>query len=489
MHDRTIEEALRSTLRAEAEALPLTVTVDELERRLALRRRERSNRRVGVLAAGIGAVAVGAVFALAVGPFRGPNVAATPGPSTVPTARPTIAASPPASGLPAKLPELQPSVSAVDSYQAGQFARPGTDSTPETTHLDRVRMDAREAGIKFVCSGPDVAEIAWGYPETAADARTIANETVTCDATVREFRYDIATRQPLIDDQLTVVTSPRVGFRILVETFGSTNDPRPASLVSFATPRGDVLLDVSAQSARAAEPVGTIARRSYYRIAMACLGSGSATWSIGAIGGATYVASGEVACDGAPVGFVAAKGILSSDPSVYVKTASGNEWHIVATSPDTPPFRPVPFTPPAFEMYAGADLEGRPASAPAQCMAVDGSGDSCGIDLDARDGARTIGVPLDSDVGFVIHDGWTITQASVHVANRDEVRTDPSSAESREFATLSDGSGRLTASKGRMTLSLNGLDPGEWILVVSISAEKGRQTFGATYQLPLRISG
>ena len=484
MHDGMIEERVRSALRADADALPLTITADELERRLALRRRDRANRRMGVLAAGIGAVAVGTVVALAVGP-RGPNVAATAQPSAVPTIAPS---SPPSAG-PGTLPTLVPSTSAVDSFRAGQRARAGSDTTPEMTVLDSVRMTAREVGIKFVCAGPDVADIAWGYPETAADAKAIADETVTCDATVREFRYDIASRQPLIDDRLTVVASPQVAFEILVETFGFTSEPRPASLVPFAAPRGNILLDASAKTARAGEPVGTIPRRSYYRIAMACVGSGNATWSIGAIGDATYVASGEVACDGAALGFVAAKGILSSDPSVYVDTASGNEWHIVATSPNTPPFRPVPFTPPAFEMFAGADLEGQPGSAPAQCMVVDGSGDACGIDLDARDGARTVGVPLDSDVGFAIRDGWTITQASVQVADRDEVRSDPTTAEQREFATLSDGSGRLTGSDGRLTLSVAGLHPGEWILVVTVGAEKDGQSFGATYQLPLRIGG
>jgi hypothetical protein len=86
MHDQMIEDGLRSTLRDEADPLPLTVTADELERRLALRRRERSSRRVGLLAAAVGVIAVGALFALAVGPIRGPTVAATPQPSVLPSA-------------------------------------------------------------------------------------------------------------------------------------------------------------------------------------------------------------------------------------------------------------------------------------------------------------------------------------------------------------------------------------------------------------------
>ena len=85
MHDDSIEQRLRATLRAEADGLPLTVTPEELERRLTLRRRERTTRRFGLLAAGLAAVAVGTAFAVAVGPFRGPTVAATAQPSAVPT--------------------------------------------------------------------------------------------------------------------------------------------------------------------------------------------------------------------------------------------------------------------------------------------------------------------------------------------------------------------------------------------------------------------
>lgn len=101
MHDDTIEERLRSALRSEADELPLTVTTDELERRFVLRRRDRTNRRFGLLAAGVAAVAVGTAFAAAFGPFRGPSVAATPQPTVLPS---TVLPSPkPTSGPPMRL--------------------------------------------------------------------------------------------------------------------------------------------------------------------------------------------------------------------------------------------------------------------------------------------------------------------------------------------------------------------------------------------------
>jgi hypothetical protein len=95
MHDDTIEERLRAALRLEADDLQLSVTPDELERRFELRRRARRDQRFGLVAAAVGIVAVGAVFALAVGPFREPSVAATPFPSTV-LPSPTAPSGPPA---------------------------------------------------------------------------------------------------------------------------------------------------------------------------------------------------------------------------------------------------------------------------------------------------------------------------------------------------------------------------------------------------------
>jgi hypothetical protein len=100
MHDNTIEERLRSTLRSEADSLPLTVTTDELERRLVLRRRDRKSRRFGLLAAGVATIAVGTAFMVAIGPFRGPSVAATRRPSVLPSS--VLPSARPTSGPPAR---------------------------------------------------------------------------------------------------------------------------------------------------------------------------------------------------------------------------------------------------------------------------------------------------------------------------------------------------------------------------------------------------
>ncbi len=101
MHDTRLETELRTALRAEGDALPLTITDAELDRRLALRRRERAGRRFALAAVAVVVVAVGSIVVFGGGwlglPVVGvdstpsPEISA-PTPSDVaPTAEPTPA--------------------------------------------------------------------------------------------------------------------------------------------------------------------------------------------------------------------------------------------------------------------------------------------------------------------------------------------------------------------------------------------------------------
>ena len=81
MPDGHLEDRLRTALRGEGEALPMTITTAELERRLALRRRERLGRRASVLAAAVVVVAVGSLVATTGGWFRSTNGGSVPSPA------------------------------------------------------------------------------------------------------------------------------------------------------------------------------------------------------------------------------------------------------------------------------------------------------------------------------------------------------------------------------------------------------------------------
>jgi hypothetical protein len=84
MHDTRLENELRTALRAEGDALPLTITDAELGRRLALRRRERAGRRFALAAAAVVVVAVGSMVAFGGGWLQLPGVGvdASPSPET-----------------------------------------------------------------------------------------------------------------------------------------------------------------------------------------------------------------------------------------------------------------------------------------------------------------------------------------------------------------------------------------------------------------------
>ena len=99
MHDSQIEDRLRTVLRAEGEALPLTITPDELVRRLALRRRERNGRRMGMLAAVLAVIALGSLVATTAGWIRMPAVGSGPEASPQPLETPYQSLGPTATPL------------------------------------------------------------------------------------------------------------------------------------------------------------------------------------------------------------------------------------------------------------------------------------------------------------------------------------------------------------------------------------------------------
>ena len=483
MHDDTIEQRLRAALRAEADGLPLTVTPDELERRLALRRRERTSRRFGLLAAGVAAIAVGTVFAIAVGPFRGPNVAATPQLTMAPS---IVGPSPAVSTGPvdpaAVLQPLEPSDGAVDFQRATEPGDPtSTDTAPETGAFDSVRMDAREAGVKLVCLGPDTLQLTWG---TTDDRSAIASETVTCDNSVASFRYDVAPRQPLIDHWVWVDVPRRTSYSILVESFGFTNDPPPSELPAFGQPGGDVLLDVRVDAgvAPGGTPstgrAGAVPARHGYRVAMVCLGTGSARWTIGAEETRDFIDGGDVPCDGAALGFSSSAGLPSKDSTVYVTADPGTSWHLIITDPYGPPM----FIPPSIDMWSGEDRQGSRSSGPAECVGFNDHVNSCGVTYSARDGAPIVVVPPGSAVWFTLSDGWTLDRAYVHAVDRAMARTEPASVE-----VVAVGTAR--SNRGQTLISVADLPPGEWILRVQVDGSKGDDRFGAWYQIPLRVEG
>ncbi len=81
MHDDELEARLRDLLGTEGDALPVTVTSEELERRLSLRRRERFGRRFGFVATSAAVIAVVSALALSSGWLGRTSIGSGPSPA------------------------------------------------------------------------------------------------------------------------------------------------------------------------------------------------------------------------------------------------------------------------------------------------------------------------------------------------------------------------------------------------------------------------
>jgi hypothetical protein len=340
-------------------------------------------------------------------------------------------------------------------------------------------MAAREAGVKVVCLGPD-AHLSWGWD---LDRTAVASETVTCDGTAQSFRFDVAALQPMIGQILVLEATPRTPFRIMVESFGELNDPVPTVLPSLATPVGTVVADVtmnrgaSASAAPVALRAGTVPPRGTYLVALVCLGEGRANWSIGAEGTRDFVAGEGIPCNGAPAGFDVAEGTPPTDAKVWVTTDPANTWHLIITDPyGAPSF----IAPPLF-MWPGTTAQGAGGAGLGQCVSHGEGGDSCAGPYHARDGAAVVTVAVDSDVTVALQDGWTIGQARVRAASRSDVRNDPFVSAETEVAYFEKGGESVT-------ISLTGLQPGDWVVRVMLNGTKGADTFGGVYDIPVTIA-
>src|SRR5690349_5280585 len=211
MLEPRFEDLIRQTLRDEAAALPMSVTIDVLERRLADRRRARGTRQrwVGVAAATV--LAVGATAGIASWVQDNPSVTSTPLPSVSTPPSPTL---PDSSELLTAFPEAVILLDANDGPIAGQ-ASPDPAASPVAVDAGTVTFDGPFViGLACVGGGEMVAEVrtpSFGdVPYTSAVA--------PCDGTPTTSTY----AAPPIDpdspgDTVTVVIPPGRAWRLAIE--------------------------------------------------------------------------------------------------------------------------------------------------------------------------------------------------------------------------------------------------------------------------------
>ncbi len=262
MHDSQLEDGLRSALRAEGDALPLTITPDELERRLALRRRARVGQRARFLAASVAVVLVGSMAVVSNGWFRAPAVGSVPSaPATVspaesvaPTSRaptsppPSISPDGPCAPLdvtaidrpPAVVLDVSPleGMSAAHSGQLGAFRMAGRDvGNVASWDHDTIAFEPATtgvlSGITVLSIAPDTCLIgvtADAVPYGSIPAVTPATAVDTWNAEPRRL---LAFKAPPVGDwfvRVHVVFQTTDGSEALSETFFRIRTEKQATL-------------------------------------------------------------------------------------------------------------------------------------------------------------------------------------------------------------------------------------------------------------------
>jgi hypothetical protein len=290
MLEPRFEDLIRQTLRDEASALPVSVTLDVLERRLADRRRARGTRQrwVGVAAATV--LAVGATAGIASWVQDHPSVTSTPLPSVSTPLSPTL---PDSSELLTAFPEALILLDAADGPIAGQ-ASPDPAASPVTVDAGTVTFDGPFViGIACIGGGEMVAEVrtpSFGdVPYTSAVAE--------CDGTPTTSTY----AAPPIDpdspgDTVTVVIPPGRAWRLAIGQL-PTSLIEPPDLAPIALTDGwNLLADIPAvqlndEQPRTGSRLAVPAGSSRLGLLVQCAGTGSVSVSIDA------VPVSDVACD------------------------------------------------------------------------------------------------------------------------------------------------------------------------------------------------
>lgn len=510
MHDSQIEDRLRADLQAEGDALPLTITPDELERRLALRRRERNGRRLSLMAAGLAIAAMGSVVASTAGWIRMPAVGSGPEASPQPLETPHPSLGPAATPLAG----ISPLVATP-----GRTVLIRIDPAGPTDQANGTAT-APAHGTSVVVSISCVGE---GRLEMAIDG---ISQDMGCTS---KLSRSLGVWSDVADGQvdLTYSATGPISFAILVEDPGEgetplTGDeppcdqvdpslwPEPPSIGAGVLP-GNTLRYGGVTSAYrwnghevsndgAWEDVPTDLQIVVYPEAQ--------SFSIDGILVADGVVSRQCLYEVRAEALLANTSEANPSPillaihrgvgtrAVDIEVPQAGVWLIkvrasFATVDGSPSWSEttfrviVRFDAPTLTMIQGAgDARTAKAGCPSYQLASGaGAADQCGAPYEPITDIAPLVVPWVEGAGpntlvFTLSDGWQINQARVTAVQADLVAAG-SFAPEYSVAYVDTG--------GLSVVVPIPLDAGTWILRVSLNGSRGGDTFGAYYDLPLQI--
>ena len=386
MLDQRLEQQLRAALRAEGDALPLTITAAELERRLALRRRGRLGGWAGLgLAAAVGFTLLG-LAGIAGGWFEEHPPAPIVTPSAAPQSSTAASAAPTAPPIPidqAILPSLDVLLQPLDPGRIVRAQSVGPDRWPTDTNPD-VQMAAGSvtfppvavAGAYRVflsCLGVEALNLRSSRVSPTDPADDIQ---VTCDSSVTSREIGLAA-----GDALSLTSTRPTSWRFVL--LAPARDAPHATTIAegMAPPTGDVILTtINSEAAVPVDgppPVDPPTRLSYdgvpardgYHVVVTCAGPSAIRYTLGApradgagnlTGEVDEHITNVVECDGRPSTDTLALP-LPGGANVYVTADPRDAWQILVTG-GTPPITTAPDGD-GWQMHVagGPDLEFEPS--------------------------------------------------------------------------------------------------------------------------------
>jgi hypothetical protein len=525
MHDG-LELRLRDMLRGEGDALPLTITTAELERRLALRRRERFGRRASVLAAAVVVVAVGSLVATTGGWFGQPSVGS--GRSPVPTSSPVPSAAALACETidPASMdepPSLLMGTTPGDDRAWGGLGssyRLGDKQVGEegTWDRDSIGFEAVNAGfpterIQVLASGPDACLIGMrvdGVPSEQPDASPIRLADVTSEparvlefdmppsgdwllqvhakfATVsgtsawRETFFAIAVPDCTPLNPTTAGTPPRIG---LISAFEGSGATHAGTRVAF-TWNGETSGSSGTWDGLPADPDQVLTAPGVDGLHIS---AGACLVDIRAEALLTVYAELPVPAptpieleirrgEGSPVAALVPPptGGWTVRIRASFLTADGSEaWSETLFRVSSRfPAPGLTVAPDFFEVMSDAHC-------PTYQLASGASAaDQCGAPYELMEGRDPIPVESGASIAFRLEDGWRIDQART-------VAVDAELIARGDFAP--EYSVDFQENVGSTLTVPVALDPGSWIIRISLNGSRDGDTFGAYYDIAVTVT-
>jgi hypothetical protein len=264
MHDSQLEDRLRQALRAEADVLPFAVTIDDLDARLADRRRGRLTGRLSLLSAAAAAVVVVGVGALLL-LDRGnvPPVGVSPSPSPSATASPSVQL--------AIFDELIAMADGDPIVLRGERIGDAAygDDDLQTDVVGHVTTASDYLDVAWHCVGDGPITISWRDPSSGVILA--ATEHPTCSESAQVYTASVQAA----DAELAVTTSPRTSWRLVAYRPEAAPEPSPSRPIVSRIEDGTLLDERLVRTDSEAIPLALPDGTDNVLIAAACLGTGS----------------------------------------------------------------------------------------------------------------------------------------------------------------------------------------------------------------------